>query len=51
MPAARKPRAAAKPALSPDALIATSKAGRIRLIEKRPPRRKSRPVPGSRSAM
>jgi hypothetical protein len=40
-----------KPALSPDALIATSKAGRIRLIEKRPPRRKPRPVQGSRSAM
>jgi hypothetical protein len=33
--------AATKPALAPDALIATSKAGRIRLIEKRQPPRKS----------
>ncbi len=32
-------RAAAKPALTPDALIATGKAGRIRLIEKPKPRR------------
>jgi hypothetical protein len=31
---------AAKPALAPDALIATSKAGRIRLIESPKQRRK-----------
>ena len=30
------------PALTPDALIATGKAGRIRLIEKRRPRRRKR---------
>jgi hypothetical protein len=37
-----KPAPAAKPALTPDALTATGKAGRIRLIEKRKPRRKLR---------
>jgi hypothetical protein len=45
MAAPGKPRAATKPALSPDALIATSKAGRIRLIEKRLPRPKKQPAP------
>jgi hypothetical protein len=39
-------RPASKPALTPDALIATGTEGRIRLIEKRPPRRKPRPAPG-----
>jgi len=43
----KKPRPAIKPALSPDELIATSKAGRIRLIEKRLPR----PGPDRRAAM
>jgi len=44
MAAARKPKAPTKPALTPDELITTSKANRIRLIEKRPPRRKKRPA-------
>jgi hypothetical protein len=34
-----KPKPAAKPALSPDALIASGQAGRIRLIENQPKRR------------
>jgi hypothetical protein len=50
MAAAKGKRPAAKPALSPDALIATSKAGRIRLIEKRPPRRKARIARTNRTA-
>jgi hypothetical protein len=37
-----------KPALPPDALIAASKDARIRLIEKRRPRRKKRPLPPPR---
>jgi hypothetical protein len=39
VPGAKKPSPG--PALAPDALIATGKAGRIRLIEKRKPPRKS----------
>jgi hypothetical protein len=38
-----RPEPAAQPALMPDALIATTRAGRIRLIEKRPPRRRRTP--------
>src|ERR1700676_151935 len=52
-PAQRKPKsdskpAAARPALAPDALIATGKPGRIRLVEKPPPRRKQRGKPERR---
>jgi hypothetical protein len=47
-----EPAPAAKPARAPDALIVTSKAGRIRLIEKRKPPRKPRgkPSAGDRGA-
>ena len=41
----RKSKPAGKPALPPDQLIVTSKQGRIRLIEKPPPRRKPRGKP------
>jgi len=47
MAKSQKPAPAIKPALAPDALIATGKAGRIRLIEKRKARRKSRSKPGA----
>jgi len=50
MAVSEKRRAAARPALSPDALIATSKTGRIRLIEKRLPRPKPRTARGRRAA-
>ena len=49
MAAARKPKAPTKPELTPDELITTSKANRIRLIEKRPPRRKKQPAAARRS--
>jgi len=39
MPARKKEKPAAKPALPPDALIAASRRNRIRLVEKRPPRK------------
>jgi len=42
--APKRPRPAKKPALAPDALIATSKENRIRLIEKRLPRPRQAPV-------